>query len=167
DHVDVRRPIAAPQLRIVGIAQPGDVVGESVEPHVHHVTVAAGHGHTPVEAGARDAEILEAALDEADHFVAAALRPDELRVRRIMIEQRLLVLGQAEEPALLDRPFYRRSPATASRRPRLRPAPLPRNRLRRGPNTNPRSGPGRGLPSPPSQSRLPGWRDNGRAATFV
>ena len=66
---------------------------------------AAGHGNAPGEARPGDAEVLEPALDEALHLVAAALGTDELRVRRIMVEQRLLVFRQTEEPALLDGPL--------------------------------------------------------------
>src|SRR5690349_18752875 len=69
----------------------------------------ARHRYAPVEAGARNAEILQAAFDEADDLVAAALRLDEVRVRRVMVEQRLLVFRQPEEPTLLDRPFDRRT----------------------------------------------------------
>ena len=71
--------------------------------------VAGRHRHSPVEAGARDAEILETALDEADDLVATALRTDEVGIGCVEIEQRLLILRQAEEPAFFDRPFDRRA----------------------------------------------------------
>ena len=70
---------------------------------------AARHLHPPVEAGARDGEIGEPALDEAQHLVAARLRADEVGIVGIMGEQPLLIGGEAEEPALLDRPFDRRA----------------------------------------------------------
>ena len=73
DQMDVGRPVALPQLRIVRIAEAGDVVGQRIEPDVHHMIGAARHRHAPVEAGARDAEVVEPALDEAQHLVAAAL----------------------------------------------------------------------------------------------
>ncbi len=69
----------------------------------------AGHLHAPVEGRARDAEILQARLDEAQHFVAAALGLDELGMLGVELEQRFLIFGETEEPAFLDRPLDRRT----------------------------------------------------------
>src|SRR3546814_15607828 len=68
-----------------------------------------GHRHAPVEAGARDRQILEPALDEAQHLVAAAFGADEIGIVAIEREQPVLIGGEAEEPAFLDRPFDRRA----------------------------------------------------------
>ncbi len=128
DQMDRRRPKFAPQLGVVGIAEAGDVVGQRIEPHVHHVpgvrAVAARHRNAPVEAGARDAEVLEAALDEAEDFIAAAVGLDELGVCGIMVEQPLLVVRQSEKPAGFLGPFDR----SAVRRQFF--APLPVDQLR-------------------------------------
>src|SRR4051795_7972938 len=71
--------------------------------------VAVGHRDAPVETGAGNAEILQPAFDKAQNFVTAGIGLNEVRVLGIVIEQRLLIFGKAEEPALLDRPFDRRA----------------------------------------------------------
>ena len=60
-----------------------------------------GHGHTPVEGGPADREVLEAALDEADDLVEAAVRGAEVRVVRVEGQQPVLVGRELEEVALL------------------------------------------------------------------
>ena len=74
DQVDVGRPEAGIVALVVGKADAGHVGRQRVDPDVHDVARRARHRHAPVEAGARDAQILEAAFDEADHFVAAGFR---------------------------------------------------------------------------------------------
>src|SRR5579862_2007183 len=54
------------------IAEGGDVVGERVEPYIDDMARVARHRDAPAEAGTRDREVPEAALDEADHLVAPA-----------------------------------------------------------------------------------------------
>ena len=97
------RPEARKALGGLGVAIAGgrDVVDEGVEPHVGHVVGVEGQRDAPVERGARDGEVLEAALDEAHDLVATDLRLDEVGVSGIEVEQRLLELGKLEEPALL------------------------------------------------------------------
>ena len=55
----------------------------------------------PVERGAADGEILQAALYERHDLVAARLGADEVGVLLVELEQRLLELGKLEEPVLL------------------------------------------------------------------
>src|SRR5438067_9820302 len=105
----VGRPVSLPKLGIVWIAETSDVVGQGIEPDVHHVIAAGGHRDAPVEAGAGNAEILETAFDETNDLVSPALGTDKFRVRGIKLEQRLLVPRQAEEPAFLNGPFDRRA----------------------------------------------------------
>ena len=57
--------------------------------------------HAPIEGGAADREVLEAALHERDDLVLARLGLDEAGVRLVEIEQRLLEGRELEEPALL------------------------------------------------------------------
>ena len=155
----------ANSLAVVGIADAGEVIGQRVEPDVHDVVRAARHLHAPVEAGARDRRGRESPPStKRSTSLRRLVGLDEVGIGRIMVEQRLLIGGQAEEPALLDRPFDRR----ALRREllaacRRRPAPSRRNKPRRGPNTSLRSGRDRGRPCPPSPARSPGWRGDGRA----
>ena len=77
DQVDVGRPIALEQLSAIGIADTGQIIGQRVEPDVHDMVRAARNLHPPVEAGARDRQVAEAALDEAQHLVAAAVGLNE------------------------------------------------------------------------------------------
>ena len=102
-NVLLSRPEACEALGGLGVAVAGggDVVDEGVEPHIGHVVGVEGQRDAPVERGARDGEVLEAALDEAHDLVAADLRLDEVGVGGIEVEQRLLELGELEEPALL------------------------------------------------------------------
>ena len=105
DQVQIRRPVAFKPAALPAIADPGQVIGQRVDPDIHDMAGAARHGYAPVKAGARDRQIAEATLDEAQHLVTAAFRADEIRVRGIVIEQRLLEFGEAEEPGLLGGPF--------------------------------------------------------------
>src|SRR3546814_5832709 len=70
---------------------------------------AARNGDAPVEAGSRDRQVRQASPDEAHHFMATAVRLDELRVRRIMRQKPVGIGGKAEEPAFLHGPFHRRA----------------------------------------------------------
>jgi hypothetical protein len=75
DHVQVGRPVGRERLAMrVREADGGDVVGQRVEPDVHDVRGIAGYRNSPVEGGPRHREILQAAPDEAGHFVAAGNR---------------------------------------------------------------------------------------------
>ena len=114
------RPIARHAVGIVGIAATGQIIGQRIDPHIHDVTVGAGHLHAPVEAGPRHAEVGQAAFDEAHDLVAAAVGLDEVRLAFIQRKQPILIGGQAEEPAFLDGPFHRR----ALRRQLRAPFPL-------------------------------------------
>src|SRR3954447_18099343 len=71
------------------------------------MTCRIRHRNAPVEAGARDAEILQPAFDEANDLVAAAFGADEVGIVTVKLEQRLLILGQAEEPGFLRGPLDR------------------------------------------------------------
>ena len=97
------RPEAGETLGGLGVAITGgsDVVDEGVEPHIGHVVGVEGQRDAPIERGARDGEVLEAALDEAHDLVAANLRLDEVGMGGVEVQQRLLELGKLEEPALL------------------------------------------------------------------
>ena len=87
DYVHVGRPVALELRRLlVGKADAGEIVGQRVDPHIHDVLRIAGHRNAPVEGGARDREILQAAAHEALHFVGARVRTDELRMRLVVGE---------------------------------------------------------------------------------
>jgi hypothetical protein len=78
DEVQVGRPeVLAIHRFAIDRAHVG---GERVEPHVEHVRRFAVHRDAPFDVGARDGKIGEPGLHERDHFVAARLRLDEIRV---------------------------------------------------------------------------------------
>ena len=100
DEVQVGGPVLGEQLVLgVGVAEAGQVVGESVDPHVHDVLVVAGYGYAPVEGGAGDGQVVEAALDEGDQLVAAGFGVDVAFVG-VELQELVSVLGEAEEVGL-------------------------------------------------------------------
>ena len=109
DDVQRRRPIALELFaRGVGIADAGDVIGERVDPHIHDVLVVARHLDAPVEGGARDRQVLQAAAHEAGDFVQPLLGQHVIRPF-VELEQFVGVSREAEEIALLLHPLDRRA----------------------------------------------------------
>ena len=70
DDVHVRRPVAPVRIALVGKADAGDVVGQRIDPDIHHVFWVVRYLDAPIERRARDRQIFQAAFDEADDFVA-------------------------------------------------------------------------------------------------
>src|SRR5208337_2167117 len=70
DKMHIGGPHAA--LFVVGAAHGTEIRGERVEPDVEDMRLFAGDGNAPADSGAGDAEILQAAFNEADDFVFAA-----------------------------------------------------------------------------------------------
>src|SRR5215211_2666897 len=69
-------PIALVVSAIVGIPKRGDIVAQRVEPDIRHLLGVARHANaTAARAGtrARDAEIGQAAANEAEHLILARL----------------------------------------------------------------------------------------------
>src|SRR4030095_15025689 len=81
------------------------IVGQRIEPDVHHVLRIVWNGDTPLEGSTADAQILKSRFDKRTNFVQSKRGLPKLRVRTIEIEQRLLVLRQAKVVALLFQPF--------------------------------------------------------------
>ena len=69
----------------------------------------ARHLDAPVEGGARDREVLQAAFDKSHDLVEPLLRQDEVGMPSVEVEQLLLVGGELEKIALLLDPFDRRT----------------------------------------------------------
>ena len=91
--VDVGRP----EFLIIGIvfravAHGGDVVGEGVEPDVYHVLGVKIHRDTPSEAGAGDAQVVQAVFDEVDHLILAAFRLDEVGLVLVKLQEAVGVI---------------------------------------------------------------------------
>ena len=88
-------------IAVVLIAQGGDIVEQGVQPHIDHMLGVKVHGDAPGKAGAGDAQVLQAGLDEVVHHLvhpAAGLQ-------KVGVLQQVLdlvgILGQAEEIGLL------------------------------------------------------------------
>ena len=104
DHVQVGRPPAIEQLLVPAVADRRRVVDQRVEPDIDHAAGVEGDGNAPRLPGPAHRDVLEAALDQPQDLVAPDLRLDEAWMLAVVIEQRLLVLRQPEEPVLLANP---------------------------------------------------------------
>ena len=108
DDVQARGPELLELLRVdVRIAHAGQVVGECVDPDVHDVVGVSGNLDAPVERGARDRQVLEAALDEADDLVATCRGGNELGMLFVQSEQTVLVGRETEGVVGLLGPLHR------------------------------------------------------------
>ena len=96
-QVHIGRPEFLEFFRIVHDAGSGEVVHQCVEPYVHHVLRVEGHLDAPGEAGARYAQVFQAALHELDHFISAGFRLDEGRVFFDVFHPTVSILGHFEE----------------------------------------------------------------------
>ena len=88
----------------IRIAERGDVIGQGIEPDIHDMAFMGAitgirHRHAPIEGGPGDRQILEAALDEAQHLIAPGGRADEIRVSLVKCQQAFLPGRQTEEIA--------------------------------------------------------------------
>ena len=109
DQMHVGRPEPSEFAVLVGIADPGHVGRQRIDPDVHHMVGRSGHLDPPVEAGARDAQITKPAFDKAQHLVAAAFGLDEVGMIAVMGQQAVLIGGEPEEPAFLPGPLHWRA----------------------------------------------------------
>ena len=105
--VDVGGPIlVVVVIPVVHKAQGGGVVEQSVHPDVYHMARVKVHGNAPGEAGAADAQVLQAGLDEVvDHLVYAGAGLQEVRILQQMLYP-VGVLAQPEEIGLLLRVLH-------------------------------------------------------------
>ena len=89
------------ELRPVGIADPGEIVDQRVEPHVADEAAVEGQLDAPLEARLRprDAEVAEPAgvAQHAERLVAVALGADEVRVLLDVLREPAEVAAHLEE----------------------------------------------------------------------
>ena len=85
----------------------GDVVGQRVDPDIHHMLRIARNWYAPAEIGAADRKIGQAALDEGDDLVAIFFRRDEFGMGFVIREEPAGVGREAKKVALLLDPFGR------------------------------------------------------------
>ncbi len=110
DHMDIGGPKFLKLRRaLVRIADAGDVVGQRVHPDIDDMARRVRHRNAPIQRGARNRQILQPAFDEADDFVAALRRQDEIRIVLVMAQQLVLIVREPEEIGLLLGPFDRRA----------------------------------------------------------
>lgn len=90
--------------RVAAVAQRGDVVGQRVEPHIHHLAGVAGHPDPPTPRTRHrpgHTEILQPTTDEPKHLIAPRRRLHPQHPRLDQPGQPPLVARQAKEPVLL------------------------------------------------------------------
>ena len=90
--VKVRRPIPLEVGAIdVGIAGGRDVVGQRIQPDIHHMGWRARHLDAPVERRPRYRQVLQAASDKTCNFVQPLARQHEIGDACIEVEQLVLI----------------------------------------------------------------------------
>ncbi len=89
------RPVAPQPFRVVGIARSGQVVGQRVDPDVHHMPWRAGTGTPQSKLVRGDRQVRQPAFDEAQYLVAPRFRANEVRIGGEEVEQRLLGISKA------------------------------------------------------------------------
>ena len=95
---DVRAGPASLEVRFVdAVADSGDVVEQRVEPDVEDVRRVPGNLDAPVEARARDRQVVQPLPDERDDLVAHTRGLYEVGLRLVQVEQRLLEVAHPEE----------------------------------------------------------------------
>ena len=108
DDMRVRGPEFRPRA-IIREAGRGDVIGQRVDPDIHHVLRVARNRHAPFQRRAADREVGQTPLHEGDDLVAIFFRRDESGMGGIMREQLVGILREPEKIALLLDPFDRRA----------------------------------------------------------
>ena len=71
NEVNIRRPELLEGMRINPIANGSEVVGESIDPDVDHLTRIERHRDPPGESAAADAEVAQTAAHKTQHFISA------------------------------------------------------------------------------------------------
>ena len=88
-------------IAVIHVPQGGGVVEKRIHPDIDHVARVKVHGDAPLEAGAGDAEVLEAGFDEVvDHLVDAGGRLKEGAGLQELLHG-FGILGKTEEIGLL------------------------------------------------------------------
>ena len=83
---------------IIGaIAQRGNVVDQRVKPYVDHVLLVAGNRDSPGKTRAAHRQILEAPAHKRDHLSPRGLRPHEIRIGLVKLQQLALEGRELEE----------------------------------------------------------------------
>src|SRR5690606_27622479 len=90
---------------LIRIADAGDVIGQGIDPDIHHVSFRTRNRNAPIKGGARNGKVLQPALYEGDDLIAALFGSDKIRVRLVQIKQLLLVSRETKKVSGLFNPF--------------------------------------------------------------
>ena len=108
DDVEVGRP-AVPIFRL-WISRCREIVRQRIEPDVGGLRLAvaglAREGNSPRETGAAGRDVVESLIEQRQHLVAAALRPEKIGFAD-ELAQPVRIRRQPEEPVLLFDPLQR------------------------------------------------------------
>ena len=101
DDVDAGPVFLVVIIAVILIAQRGDIVAQSVHPHIDHVLGVKVHGDAPGEAGAGNAQILQTGVDEVfHHLVDAGAGLEEVSVFQ-QVPNTVGIFAQTEEVGFL------------------------------------------------------------------
>ncbi len=109
DNMRVCWPVSPLVARRIWIAECGNVVGQSIDPDIHDVLFITWNRNAPIECRARNRQILQARLYEANDLVATLRRHDEAGIVFIKLKQLVLIIRQTEEIAFFLNPLDRRT----------------------------------------------------------
>ncbi len=101
DHVHVSGPVVFELLLLFFVRRTepnrADVIRKRVEPDVDHVLRIVRYRDAPLEGAAADRQVAQPAAHERRHFVPPRLRPDELRILLVVLQQLVFEGRELEE----------------------------------------------------------------------
>ena len=84
------------------IADTGDIVGQRIQPYIHHVPVVKIHRNAPFKGTSGHAKILQPRQKEiVHHLIFAGYRLDKFRMLINMFDQPIRILAHLEKVCLL------------------------------------------------------------------
>ena len=105
DQMQIRRPQFLVLLRVLAIrliTDPGDIVGQRVQPYIDYMSVVEIYGNAPFKGSPGYAQILQTRQQEIiHHFILAGHRLDKFGVRIDMRNQLVRILAHLKEVRLL------------------------------------------------------------------
>jgi len=95
--VKISGPVLFELLLIVRETDTREVIDQCVEPDVDHIPLVDRQRYTPSGTGTGDAYILKVPVKKADDLFLYDFRSNEIRVFLNVIQQKLMVIRQAEK----------------------------------------------------------------------
>src|SRR5213595_449386 len=102
--VRITRPVALVVRLVAGVAKRCDVVAQRVEPDIRHLLRVTRNRNAPATRArprSRDAEILQAAANEAEHLILTRARHNPQPIGLDQLTQAIGIARQAKEVVLL------------------------------------------------------------------